>query len=79
MKHLLATGGTVLTKGNYKYHIYTSTGNGTFNVSSLGTDKMIDILVALVVVVELTHMVSVVVVVLSLLKDIHYQLQERII
>lgn len=40
-----ATGGTVLTKGNYKYHIYTSTGNGTFNVSSLGTDKMIDILV----------------------------------
>jgi len=41
-----ATGGdAVLTKGNYKYHIYTSTGNGTFNVSSLGTDKSIDILV----------------------------------
>jgi hypothetical protein len=41
-----ATGGdAVLTKGNYKYHIYTSTGNGTFNVSNLGTDKTIDILV----------------------------------
>lgn len=40
-----ATGGDhTFTKGNYKWHVYTTTGNGTFNVSTLGTDATIDIL-----------------------------------
>ena len=40
-----ATGGDVtFTKGNYKYHMYTTAGNGSFVVNTLGTDKNIDIL-----------------------------------
>ena len=46
INYTAATGGDhVFTKGDYKWHVYTTTGNGTFNVSTLGDDKTIDILV----------------------------------
>jgi hypothetical protein len=41
-KYLEATGGTVTTSGDYKYHTFTS--SGTFNVTTLGEGK-VDVLV----------------------------------
>ena len=42
IKYLEATGGTVTTSGDYKYHTFTS--SGTFNVTTLGEGK-VDVLV----------------------------------
>ena len=40
--YTVATGGTITTDGNYKYHTFT--GDGTFSVTSLGTNTTIDVL-----------------------------------
>lgn len=41
--HMIATGGTITTSGNYKIHTYTS--NGTFTVTAPGTNPTVDYLV----------------------------------
>ena len=41
--YTVATGGTVVTSGDYKIHTFTS--SGTFSVSTLGTDAIADFLV----------------------------------
>ena len=40
--YIVATGGTITTDGNYKYHTFT--GDGTFSVTGLGTNNTIDVL-----------------------------------
>lgn len=44
-KPITATGGTITTIGNYKYHAFTSVGTSTFTVTDTGTDGELEYLI----------------------------------